>query len=80
MLRSVPDSHAFAPGLFDTRCFSQATINAAFARPVVDWYASETLESLLPKENALAIVSEILGNDDLINDSEALANKNWDRV
>jgi hypothetical protein len=80
VLLSVPDSHAFAPGLFDTRCFSKATISAAFARPVVDWYASETLESLLPKENALAIVSEILGNDALINDSEALVNENWEKL
>lgn len=81
VLLSVPDLHAYAPGLFGKhkRSLSLAT-SAASARPVVAWYATETLESLLPKEDALAIVSEILDNDALMDDSAALVNENWEKL
>ena len=82
VLLSVTYSYAFAPGSFfgtQRRRFLLPTSEAS-AQPVVDWYVNETLESLLPKEDALEIVSEILANDALVNDTEALLSKSWEKL
>ena len=50
------------------------------ARPVIDWAKTESLESLLPKEDLFAILSELQSNPLLINDSEELVSKNWESL
>ena len=53
---------------------------AASARDAINWIKKEELEALLPKEDAFAIIDEILSNNELIDDSEALVIKNWDKL
>lgn len=50
------------------------------AQAAIDWIKKEPLESILPKENVLAIISEVLADDSLIEDSEILVKNNWDSL
>jgi len=50
------------------------------APPLLEWLASESLESLLPKQDALAILQETLSNEALLRDSEALVTSNWESL
>jgi len=50
------------------------------SRPVVDWAKNEPFELLLPQNDFLDIVSEILSDPLLIDDSERLVSKNWESL
>lgn len=54
--------------------------DSADHRSAIAWITGESLDSLLPKDDSLAICSELLSNDELINDSELLVTKNWDKL
>lgn len=49
-------------------------------RQVIDWFRTETLQDLLPKQDALSILDELLSNQELINDTETIVIKNWDKL
>lgn len=53
---------------------------SATARDAINWIKSEELGSLLPKQDALNILSEILSDKALIDETEALVIKNWDKL
>lgn len=53
---------------------------SASLRQSIDWVKQEPLESIIPEEDAHAIISELLGNEQLINDSEQLILKNLDSI
>ena len=50
------------------------------SRPLIDWVRTETLESILPRDDAVAIISELLNNEQLIDATELQTNKNWDSL
>jgi hypothetical protein len=50
------------------------------ARPAIDYIKQETLHSLLPKQDLLAIMSEILSSESLIDDSEERVSQNWNKL
>jgi hypothetical protein len=81
--------HAFippSPVQAQPRCFTTITCGATTstesesARPAIDWVKQKSLDSLLRKEDALAIISEILASDSLIDDSEELVSQNWNKI
>ena len=54
-------------------------------RVAMDWFQQQPLESYLPKQDALAILDELLPQDTndsstLIDDSERLVDENWDKL
>ena len=49
-------------------------------RSAIDWVKKEPLESLLPKTDALAIISELLSDESLIDDAETLVATNWNSI
>lgn len=49
-------------------------------RQAIDWFRSETLQDLLPKQDALSILDELLSNEELIQDTENTVIKNWDKL
>ncbi|CAJ1937516.1 unnamed protein product [Cylindrotheca closterium] len=49
-------------------------------REAIDWFQQEPLETLLPKADALQILDELVCNETLIDDSEALVEKNWAKI
>ena len=53
---------------------------SATARDAINWIKSEELGSLLPKEDTLNILSELLSDKELIDETEALVIKNWDKL
>eukprot|EP00522_Entomoneis_paludosa_P004813 CAMPEP_0172475834 /NCGR_PEP_ID=MMETSP1065-20121228/70073_1 /TAXON_ID=265537 /ORGANISM="Amphiprora paludosa, Strain CCMP125" /LENGTH=341 /DNA_ID=CAMNT_0013234049 /DNA_START=65 /DNA_END=1090 /DNA_ORIENTATION=+ len=53
---------------------------SASTRESINWFKSEKVESLLPKEDALAIIDEILSEKSLIDDSEATVMESWDKL
>lgn len=61
-------------------CFIPPSAAAASARPVVDYFKGEQLGTFLPKDNVLAIADEILSNQGLIDDTEALVTGNWKSI
>mmetsp|Transcript_11823 Transcript_11823/g.18317 ORF Transcript_11823/g.18317 Transcript_11823/m.18317 type:complete len:318 (-) Transcript_11823:162-1115(-) len=63
------------PGYSPKRTFALAS-----SRKVIDWYVQQPLESLVPKEEALAILSELINSDAMIDDTEALVSRNWDSL
>ena len=75
--------HAFAPHQ-RTNIVRLTTIKhdmvAPTAREAIDWFKTEELDTLLPKEDALSILDELLSDKLLIDDSEALVIKNWDKL
>lgn len=52
----------------------------ASARDAINWIKSEELESILPKQDCLNILNEVLSDKELIDDSEAIVIKNWDKL
>jgi len=52
----------------------------ASARDAINWIKAEELESLLPKQNTLSILDELLSDAALIDDSETIIIKNWDKL
>jgi hypothetical protein len=61
--------------------FQQTTsITATSSRSAIEWLKNEPFENLLPKADALAICSELLSSKRLIDESEALVQKNWEKV
>ncbi|KAI2508410.1 hypothetical protein MHU86_6084 [Fragilaria crotonensis] len=52
----------------------------ASSRPVIDYFKNENLESLLPKQDAISIIRELLSNDALLDDSQEILSKNWDSL
>ena len=52
----------------------------ASSRPVIDYFKNENLESLLSKQDAMAIIQELLSNDALLDDSQEILSKNWDSL
>ena len=46
-------------------------------RDAIDWFSAQELNSYLPKDDTLAIISELLNEKQLIDDSEDLITKNW---
>ena len=86
LLISIAETYAFVHTAFRPHSWSSSDggIKAASsneehsARPAINWFKQETLESLLPKEDALAIISELLSDDALIDDSEILVKRNWE--
>jgi len=53
---------------------------AATAREAINWIKAEQLESILPKQDALSIIDELLSDEELINDSESVVMKNLDKL
>ena len=53
---------------------------AATAREAINWIKAEQLESILPKQDALNILDELLSDEELINDSESVVMKNLDKL
>jgi hypothetical protein len=49
-------------------------------RDAIDWIQTEKLQDLLPKQDALLILDELLSNQELINDTESTVIKNWDKL
>ena len=49
-------------------------------REAINWFQQEQLDSLLPKEDALKIVDDLLSDQQLIDDSEALVKRNWGKI
>jgi len=74
--------HAFAPHQRTNivRLTSSKHDMASTAREAIDWFKTEDLDSLLPKEDALSILDELLSDELLIDDSEALVIRNWDKL
>lgn len=56
------------------------TAAAASARDAIHWIKGEELESLLPQQDCLNILDELLSDKDLIDDSEAIIVQNWDKL
>jgi len=52
----------------------------ATARDAINWIKTEELEHLVPKEDVLNILDELLSDEELINDSESIVVKNWDKL
>jgi len=50
------------------------------SRAVIDWAKQQTLEELVPKEDAYKIIDELLHNDALIDSTESQFNDNWDSL
>jgi len=50
------------------------------ARESINWFKLQDLDSLLPKDDTLAILDEILSDEQLLDDSERLVIKNWDKL
>lgn len=53
---------------------------AATAREAINWIKAEQIDSLLPKQDILVILDELLSDEELINDSESVAMKNLDKL
>ena len=53
---------------------------AASWRDALAWAEQETVESLIPKEDAVAIVSELINNDELTKESEELVLDYWKKL
>jgi hypothetical protein len=53
---------------------------SATARDAINWIKTEELEHLVPKEDALNILDELLSDEELIDDSESIVVKNWDKL
>ena len=49
-------------------------------RPAVTWFKEESVESLLPRDDLRAILSELLSDDSLIDNSEELFLRNWNKL
>lgn len=81
----VPASHSFVlpcpsfDGQGRTFARSRILIRAS-SRPVIEYFQRETLESLLPKHDVIAIINELVSNNALIDDSEQVLTKNWDSL
>jgi hypothetical protein len=76
-------AEAFVPFLDSSHHNSISTttlLEKSSASAAIDWIKDENLESLLPKDDALAICNELLSNKSLIDDSEALVEENWDKI
>lgn len=52
----------------------------ATARDAINWFKTKDLEYLLPKQDALKIIDELLSDKNLIDESEALVVMNWDKI
>jgi len=86
----VQESHSFAPVLVPMAYRSRfaysyptnhaLTLSAQSARQAIDWVRQETLTDLIPKEDVLAIIDELLSNEALMDDSEELVTKNWEKL
>jgi len=46
----------------------------------IDWFQKESLHSLLPKADALQILDELISDEGLIDDSEAMLEQNWAKI
>jgi hypothetical protein len=82
-------THAFAPicrpsllrlPISSSTTAGSATATSATFRPVIDYFKGEPLESLLPKQDAIAIIHELVSNGALINDSEDVLISNWESL
>lgn len=74
--RSFIPNHT-SPATIPTTCLQEQTSSV---REAVDWFQKESLDSLLPKADALKIVEELVSDQTLIDDSEALVVTNWDKI
>lgn len=50
------------------------------ASSAINWIKDQKFDSLLPKDDALAICNELLSDKSLIDDSEALVEQNWEKI
>jgi hypothetical protein len=73
-------SRAFVIPQGPRRAFATSTAHEASSRPAIEWIKQEPLDSLLPQEDALAIISELLYDKALIDDSESLLSRNWESL
>jgi hypothetical protein len=78
----IMQAEAFVPFLDSSlhNSISTTLLENFSAGAAIDWIKDENLESLLPKDDALAICNELLSNKSLIDDSEALVEENWDKI
>ena len=53
---------------------------SASARDAINFIEGEEIDDLLPKEDAFAILDEMLSDKVLIDDSETIVTKNWDKL
>jgi len=73
---STRTTHHFPP----TSRASFHIIAVSNYRQAIDWFRTETLQDLVPKQDALSILDELLSNEELINDTENMVIKNWDKL
>lgn len=60
--------------------FAASSLSLSSSRPAIDWVVTQPLEDLLPKDDAVAIIDEIVSNNELIDESEAVVMRNWDKL
>lgn len=72
--------HAFSPHRSNVRLHAFKHNMASTAREAIDWVKTQELDSLLPREDALSILDELLSDEELIDDSERLVVKNWNKL
>jgi hypothetical protein len=63
---------------FDIALYADTT--PISARPAITWFKEESLESLLPKDDLRAILSELLSDESFVDDSEDLFSRNWNKL
>ncbi|KAL3928412.1 MAG: hypothetical protein SGBAC_012664 [Bacillariaceae sp.] len=83
--KASPRSRSFIPNIYTSPATIPATPTClqgqtSSVQEAVDWFQKEPLESLLPKADALKIVEELVSDQTLIDDSEALVVTNWDKI
>ena len=59
---------------------ASSTSMSASARDAINFIKGEEIDNLLPKEDAFAILDEMLSDKVLIDDSETIVTKNWDKL
>lgn len=75
----------FTPLLFSSvafvsspkRAFCPTLALCASSRPVIDWAAQQTLQELVPKDNAYAIIDELIHNEALLDSAQDQFEENW---
>lgn len=91
-LLSTPRYHVLAASIRDHRPLSTATTTTSLylsspssatssdVRRVLDWIKDESLESLISKDETIAICRELTGDLALIDSVEQAVIENWDKI
>mmetsp|Transcript_60034 Transcript_60034/g.177991 ORF Transcript_60034/g.177991 Transcript_60034/m.177991 type:complete len:328 (-) Transcript_60034:481-1464(-) len=73
-----PFTSAFVPRIKKRSAPSFLPLSSS--RPAIDWIVAQPLDAVLPKDDAVKILDEILTNDELIDDTESVVTRNWDKL